>query len=469
MSPSPSPSVSAHRVHRARRALVAAVAGLLAAAGLWAICFDASDGPDVIVADLYGSWANHVTTALPIDGQRAYSIGTKSLNIGDTNLLWQAGTTNHPVIGQHLYRYQTDAARPGGRLEQIGLAWLKHGFNALAQNEFCSVASGNGDGCDNPGTGSLLGTGCSDPYDAATNGENSTQGTACSGPGGPGALGARSEVNAATGQITYPYQLCGTGDATLRKRLRVADADVDPAANPGARYFAEAQYVTPDDAAAGHAWNNASFREAVITNATSRSFGWGGALGAATTQQSPALAAWVLIDPSVAFAFADVAADGRFHLAAKVHDFGDGSWRYEYAVHNLTSHRSLQRFEVPVPAGSTVDAPGFHDVDYHSGEVYSNTDWTIEADAPNGFVAWFGATHAANPNANALRWGTTYNFWFDSDQAPGGGRVELTLFRPAAPGAPTTFSVNLPVPGGALLFADDWENGTASAWDFRVP
>ncbi len=102
-------------------------------------------------------------------------MGTKSLNIGDTTLLWQGSTALHPVIGQGLYRYKTEpGSRPGGRLEQIGLSWLKHGFTALAQPEFCA--------CTNPGTGSLLGLGCSDPYDAGLNGSNTSQGTAAAGP-----------------------------------------------------------------------------------------------------------------------------------------------------------------------------------------------------------------------------------------------------------------------------------------------
>ncbi len=131
---------------------------------------------------------------------------------------------------------------------------------------------------------------------------------------------------------------------------------------------------------------------------------------------------------------ADIVADGRLHLAAKVHDYGAGLWRYEYAIHNLNSHRSVQRVEIAVPPGSALSNAGFHDVDYHSGEPYSNADWTIDADGPNGHVAWFGETQAANADANALRWGTTYNFWFDSDQAPGPGLVALTLFRAPAAG-----------------------------------
>ena len=122
-----------------------------------------------------------------------------------------------------------------------------------------------------------------------------------------------------------------------------------------------------------------------------------------------------------------------------------------------------------MPPGSALANAGFHDVDYHSGEPYSNTDWTIDTDGPNGHVAWFGVTHAADPNANALRWGTMYNFWFDSDQAPGAGLAAITLFRPPGAGQPTTVSVNVPVPGGTGLFRDDFESGTRSAWSSETP
>ena len=67
-----------------------------------------------------------------------------------------AGTNDHPVIAQNLYRIMD------GRIEQIGMSWLKHGFCALQQNA-CNTCTGNGNG-------SALGTGCSDPYGSSLNG-----------------------------------------------------------------------------------------------------------------------------------------------------------------------------------------------------------------------------------------------------------------------------------------------------------
>ena len=78
-----------------------------------------STGPDVIVSDIYDSmnWGN-------IDGEVAFTIGTNACNIGDEVLNWIGDTADHPVITQSLYRIKDR------RLEQIGTAWLKHGFGA---------------------------------------------------------------------------------------------------------------------------------------------------------------------------------------------------------------------------------------------------------------------------------------------------------------------------------------------------
>ncbi|MBZ0088971.1 MAG: hypothetical protein K8H90_01195, partial [Thermoanaerobaculia bacterium] len=390
MTNSPAPRSRARR-HPAKIAL--GYAALAVAAGaVWAVCTDARVGPDVVVFNLDGPF-NYITGA-PVDGKRAYALGTVSLNEGDKDLKWFSNVNEHPVIGQNLYRLKTDASRPGGRFEQIGMSWLKHGFFALANTApgcNCTFEDPDHEG------GAYLGQGCTDPYSATLNGDRSR-------------LGPRYQVNAATGFYSFPFDNSATVDDAADRRLQVADTEMDPAQNPGARYFGEGQYVTPDDAAAGNAFNNASFREMVVTNATTRSLGYAGSGPFTSTQvELPALAAWPLIDAAVVMEIADLFADGRLHLAAKVHDYGTGLWRYEYAIHNLNSHRSVQRVEIAVPPGSALSNAGFHDVDYHSGEPYTNADWTIDADAPNGHVAWFGETQAANANANALRWGTTYN------------------------------------------------------------
>jgi hypothetical protein len=86
---------------------------------------------------------------------------------------------------------------------------------------------------------------------------------------------------------------------------------------------------------------------------------------------------------------------------------------------------------VPVPAGATVGGIGFHDVDYHSGEAYDGTDWAVSGGAGSS-LTWSTGTA---PAANALRWGTLYNFRFVADAPPVLHAVELGLYRPGTPAA----------------------------------
>ena len=73
-------------------------------------------------------------------------------------------------------------------------------------------------------------------------------------------LGPRSEVNGFTGAFLFPYGSQGQSGNAIYKRLQVANTDLDPALNAGARYFGEGRYVSPHDAAAGNGANNASYQ-----------------------------------------------------------------------------------------------------------------------------------------------------------------------------------------------------------------
>src|SRR5690606_22083952 len=118
-----------------------------------------------------------------------------------------------------------------------------------------------------------------------------------------------------------------------------------------------------------------------------------------------------------------------------------------YAVFNMNSHRAAGSLSVPVSSSVNVSGVGFKDVDYHSGEPYDNTDWVVNVGG--GAAVWSSPqTFEQNPNSNALRWGTMYNFWFEADEAPVLGEVSIGLFRPGAAGEPASFQVEAPVPGG---------------------
>ena len=367
-------------------------------------------GPDVVVGDLQETqrWG-----ANPGGDIQAYSVATMSCNIGDTPLLWHSSDNRHPVIGQNMFRLKA------GRFEQIGQSWLKWAFAALNEN-FCAQ-------CVDPGTSSLLGVNCSDPYSGSLNGSQSR-------------LGPKSVVNPFTG--AFPQSHATPGTATIAGRLQVHTVDVDPNDNAGALYFLEGQYVSPDDSAAGNLYNNASYRQVWIT--TGYNLTYTGPFGrtSATARERPAITAWQQEDPLVALTLVNVPGDGRLYVGFRATLLGGVRWHYEFAVQNLNSDRAVGGVLFPLPPGATVNNLGFHDVDYHSGEPYDATDWTATVDSAG--VHWDTVDHATNPNANALRWGTLYNFRFDADVGPPDvAAADLTLFKP---GAPTSVQVQIAQP-----------------------
>ncbi|MSR29264.1 MAG: hypothetical protein EXS03_06800 [Phycisphaerales bacterium] len=363
-------------------------------------------GPDVIVGAIpnvskYGS--------VVVAGQTimAYAIGTTSCNIGTSLLDWFASPDNrHPFIPQNLYRIKN------GRCEQIGMGWGKHGYTAL-QGSLCGA-------CTPAPSGTWLGVGCSDPYSSGLNGSQS-------------ALGCRSEINAATGVFPgTPNAGMPGAAATIGRRIQVNANDLDPALNPGATYFAEAQYIHPGDAAAGNDNNNTSWRPFTVGALASGAYTI--TLSGSTIMQKSAMDAWKATNPAVTLVNVDIASDGRFTLAYTASDNGNGTWRYEFAMQNINSDRSGSSFSVPVPSGVTITSAGFKDINYHSGDPFSPADWTVST--TSGAVTWSGGIYSQGVNGNALRFGTTYNFWFDASSAPAAATATLGLFKPGA--SPTT-------------------------------
>ncbi|MCI0652702.1 MAG: hypothetical protein L0Z55_12555 [Planctomycetes bacterium] len=364
-------------------------------------------GPDVIVSELPA-----ISNYAAIGGIDVFSVGTTSCNIGDEVLDWIATTNDHPVIGQNMFRLKD------GRFEQIGMSWLKHGFTAL-QDPLCDI------GCTPNPNGSALGVGCSDPYSSFLNGIQS-------------GLGPRFEVNAATGFFEYPYTDPAIAGG-LDRRLQVHVEDLDPDLNVGAIYFVEGQYIQPDDAAANNDDNNASWRECTI--ATAGTDNYTATATGSTIEQEAAIHAWQAEDPSVTIVNVDVADDGRFIAAYTVTDLGNGYWHYEYAIQNLNSDQSAGSVSFPIPAGLGVTALGFHDVDYHSGEPFAGTDWEMTAGASE--ILFETDTIAEDPDANALRWGTLYNFRFDANSPPADGTITIGLFKPGTADS-VTFTGSVP-------------------------
>jgi hypothetical protein len=356
--------------------------------------------PDVIMSSIY-----QVTRWGRVGDITAFSVGTYSCNIGTCWAVWFPNNNQHPVITQNAFRLMD------GKFEQIGQSWLKHGFFALSGN-FC------GPGCI-PTNGQHLGVNCSDPYSSGLNGDQDR-------------LGPKFEVNPHTGEFPYPAtDLYLTGDAIF-KRLQIHNDDMNPALNPEAKYYVESQYVAPDDAAAGNNHNNAGYREFIVTGTDPN---YNMQLVGPDVTELPAIMAWADNDPEVEITILQAHDDGLFFLAAKATEVFPGLWNYEYAIENLDSNRAAREFRVPILPGATLDRVGFHDVDYHSGEPTDGTDWewSIDESTMPHTLVWQTDTHAVNPDANALRWNTLYNFRFDTNLPPRYGEVELGLFLPGSP------------------------------------
>lgn len=381
------------------------------------IVCNSSTGPDVIVSDLVviKKWGT-------VGNITGYSIGSNACNIGDTPLEWQDDTNRHPVIAMNAYRLRN------GKFEQIGMSWLKHGFYALANSDCCE--------CQDPGSPNFLGIGCSDAYDANLNGIQQ-------GFNNVAGLGPRFEVNAYTGEFAFPYTTQGQAGDAIYKRLQIKNADLNPVNNEGALYFAELQYITPDDAAAGNALNNASYMP--IQVGAIQDGGYPLSYAGVPRPMKPAIYAWQEFDTGVTITPIDVPGDGRFFLGSKVTDIGNGLWHYEYAVFNLNAHRSAGSFQIAIPDGVRVESINFNDVPYHSGEPFDGTDWP--GILSGGLLTWSTQTFAENENANALRFSTLYNFRFNANAPPGTTTGSIGLFRPGATSA-VNFSVAGPIPGG---------------------
>ena len=166
-------------------------------------------------------------------------------------------------------------------------------------------------------------------------------------------------------------------------------------------------------------YNNASYRRFNVTGTTSFTFS---AVGS-TVRTTPAINAWPgatinTIEPAPG-------TDGRAFIAYKVTNPSAGVWHYEYAIYNQNLDRGIQSFSVPLGCGATVSNLGFHAPPNHPGIAndgttgsagYSNAAWTPTQTASD--VTWSSETFAQNQNANAIRWGTLYNFRFDSNSPP---------------------------------------------------
>lgn len=414
--------------------------------------------PDVIVSSVGsrgGSGIDNYGTYLDPSGAiSSYAFASDSCNIGNAPAIWINETSSssgqpwaysnqHPVIGGAAYRIFN------GRLEQIGMSWLKHGFCAA---DSCGTVGGV-TGCTNiPG---VVGTpaSCStdygnSPYPGGTSGcdwlgyARATDTYSAGLNGAQGSLGPRSEVNPWSGVYPHPWGKQGNNPVScLNKRLLIRKSHLDPAQYPGATYFGEIVYIQPDEWP-GQRYNNYSYRKLTVGAAAQM----GSCAGTATTTfnlsfasneqtvpMKPVVEAWKTLDPTVKLSTVDVPNDGRFYVGSKVTNRGDGTWNYEYVVFNMNSDRAARSFMIPKSSSNavqiTLPTNHFRAPEYHSGEGYDMTPWT--GTVAGSTVEWSTLPWESSQNANAIRWSTLYNFRFIANRPPTTGSVQIGLFKPA--------------------------------------
>lgn len=431
------------------------------------------DGADVIVGVIPDLWRSSGTATFNGQTVRGYAIGTTSCNQGNVPLWWFTGSApdpnrnKHPVIGMNLFRYRVvDGA---GRFEQIGMSWLKHGFTALQENA-C------GFGC-SPTASTTLGVGCSDPYTASLNSQQSR-------------LGPRYQVNPLTGEFTYPVTHIPSAPAEYGRRILVFGDDLRTDLYPGALYWGEGQYVTPDDASAGNGLNNNSYRRVIASGTTAATTNLSLSGSFPTRMRRYGIEAWreqsgpgggvnnlvniiyINIDRNPSSPGKKVE---RFVLGYQVTDLGGGMWDYHYAVQNINAETAASSFGVPVDECANIPSGSIWHYRplTHSGEPqdaspawastrtynllrWGNTDgaWNPIWTAPDGSALVDPTTWNVNRGAdtrNALRWGMMYSFGFRSNRPPVSGTVQLGLYKVTSP---LTLYVPALVPSGNPCPAD---------------
>lgn len=346
---------------------------------------------------------------------------TTSCNKGDQPADWNAlPQIDHPLILLNMYRLQN--VDGSDHFEQIGLSWVKHSFASLNNNE-CSF------GCDCTGPGgcaqNVLAPGCSDTYSAilfspcgfnlgpASHRSAIHPYTGAMEPGGNMGSGGGCSVN-------YPSaNHIGHVHTGISHRLQVHDVDLNPAANAGARYFIESQYIVPSEFtfADGSQYNNASHSEIGVIGFAGGTFTFQNVSD--TFAESPAAESW--LDASVTPIDPQLPDDGRAALYYKATDIGGGNWHYEYALYNSNLAAALGSLIIPTPPGVVLTNVEFHAPDQHAPEInavnYDNDPWTVTVNVDTN-VAWSTAAFASNPTANAVRYGTMYSFRFDANSPP---------------------------------------------------
>jgi len=347
----------------------------------------ASASPDLICSEINGA-----TSFGFVDGKVAYSFGTTVCNIGDAPVDWVAETNQHPLFSQTLYKLKDR------QLTQIGIGFVRNGIIPLA---------GNACGLDcTPAGFDALGAGCSTSNASSINGSQ-------------GSMGPRTEINAFTGDFPYPFTSIGQTGNAIYKRLQVDLADVS---DPDALYFIETQIITSAEANPEDRTNNTSYRQVLFSPGSANA-----SLTGPTYTQQPAIFAWRdhgngigMPDPDVLITQATIPNDGIIHAGSRATDLDDGTWRYDYAIHNQNSSQGIGWIEHSLGVFGDAHALAFESVAYHDDldELIDDSDWLTEFFDCDSYNSWYADGFVTNPLANEIRWGTTSSFSFITATEP---------------------------------------------------
>ena len=378
-------------------------------------------GRDLALSDTWALMPYQRTGSFPT-GATAIGAWTTVCNPGTSPVPFQAA-----MSADHAFIHYLVARESGGRFVQISnWSYVKHTFGSSNDPSGCGTCAG-------PGNFNLVEVGCSDTYANSQAVDHFN-------------LGPPDEIDPWLGTwvptcsyfdhgepVVSPGQACdgvrslthsqaSVLNQTIVHQMRVQDADLNM---PLASYYWQAGYLVPKEAEAnrtnnigsrpftpnwtGNAWQFADGNNFLQGSILQR---WSGATLNSNTNG---------VD------------DGRYYVAVKVSGPSRGVYHYEYAVHNRDNARGMAALHIPVCPGAQVTNFGFHDVDQDP-----LNEWTA-AKVGNEIV--FQTTN------NPLHWNSLFNFWFDSDAAPVGGRqVGLDQYA-VGPGA-LTVNVQTTVPLG---------------------
>src|SRR5262249_13802350 len=194
-------------------------------------------------------------------------------------------------------------------------------------------------------------------------------------------------------------------------------------------------------------YNNASYRQFTVSGSGDN---YTFATAGSTVRMQPAIMAWT--GATVNQIQPDPGNDGIWFMSYKVTNPATGVWHYEYALYNQNLDRGIQSFNVPLSPGVNISNIGFHGPQQEPGwandgtfnnQGYSSLPWAVTQ--VSGSITWASETFAQNQNANAIRFGTLYNFRFDADQPPQSANATGGFFKT---GAPMNVAIQAPMGGG---------------------